>query len=348
MLKEGLRFSLNIVNRVLIPPSYVLRNAGVIILFHSNSARRHRSLEGLGVCNSSPQRILKLIGILRQHYRILSFEEFADCAHRGKSLRGSALITFDDGFKSVYQDLYGPMKETRTPFIIFINSSLCENTRLSWMQKLSLIIQKHKLGQLLEALRSRGWRGCDKIPIINVSSFSEVRVPFIHFYDLHIYNDVFDLFLKELGISEEDEACKANLYLSRDDLWEMRDLCTPGNHTHSHSNVANLKCEHLNNEFSKCNDFINDIGLNRPIPFSIPFGPKSYLTSAVQNVTHKSSQFIFSAYGFGNFRGRQLHFRRFNGDDLRIRTFDDIIHFVTGINYTSQYLLEWMNIIAGR
>lgn len=348
MIKDGLRLRLSIINRVLIPPSWVLRNAGVIIAFHSNSIRQHPSLEGLGVCNSSPQRIMKLINDLKRHYKILSFEEFVDCAEARKSLRGTALITFDDGFKSVYQDLYAPLKETCTPFIVFLNSSVCENKKLLWMQKLTLILQRRRFHELLDGLRARGWPGYDRVVKLAAPSFLDVRFAFMHFFDRRLYEEVFDLFLRDLGISEEAEAREADLFLSRDELWEMRDLCTPGNHTHSHSNVANLTYEELDEELARCNDFIREIGWNGIIPFCVPFGPKYYLTSRVREVVQKHCPFIFTAYGYGNLNGRQTQFRRFNGDDLRINGFDDMKRSVTGIDDVRHYLYEWITIAAGR
>jgi len=105
----------------------------------------------------------------------------------------------------------------------------------------------------------------------------------------------------------------------------------------------------LDGELSRCNDFIRELECNNgPIPFSVPFGPKYYLTSRVRKVTQKHCPFVFTAYGYGNFSGRQAQIRRFNGDDLRINGIDDMRRRVTGIRDVRHYLYEWISIAAGK
>lgn len=216
------------------------------------------------------------------------------------------------------------------------------------MQKLSLIIQNKKFAQLLDTLQMKGWAGCDMCRNLDVRSFMDVRIPFIELYDHNLFNETFDLFLLQLGISEQEVALDADLYLTQELLWEMRDVCTPGNHTHSHPNVATLSYDILDNEIIECNKFIRTIVPEGSIPFAIPYGPKHHLTSKVLKVAHKYCHPIFTAYGYSNIRSTQMQFRRFGGDNLTINSHDNIASKVTGVNFGRQYVIEWISMLMGR
>jgi peptidoglycan/xylan/chitin deacetylase (PgdA/CDA1 family) len=279
----------------------------------------------------------------------LSFEEFVDMADKKKSLRGTALITFDDGFKSIYQDLYKSLKSTRTPFVIFVNSCVTNNTKLLWMQKLALILRAGRFNELFNALSSRKWLGCNYIINCSSPSFSDIRIPFIDYYDHYLYQELFDELLLNIGISEESEADGAGLFLTSDELWEMRDLCTLGNHTHSHINIATVLPDLLHRELSKCNEFIRQTaGSVAPIPFAVPFGPRHLLTDDAQKIIKQHCQFIFTAYGFGNLHAKQSQFRRINGENPKIKDLDDIKPYVTGIQDRRHCLSEWVNMVIGK
>ncbi len=349
MIIELAKTTLDVANHLILPKAIWPHLAGVIVLFHSNSKRQHRSLDGLGVCNSSPERTLKLIELLQSKYHLLSFNEFAGRADRRKGLRGTALITFDDGFKSIYQDLYQSLKSANIPFIVFVNSLVAQNRKLSWLQKLSLILQAGKFRELFDALHDRNWIGCDAISGAANPSFSEVRMPFIECYDQQLYSDVLDTLLISIGISEEEEAGEADLFLSSEELWEMRDLCTIGNHTHSHSNIATLSPVLLETEIKQCNDFIRNLtGRGHVIPFAVPFGPRKYLTKAALEVTRRHCYFIFTAYGFGNLNTRQTQLRRISGDNLAIKELKDLNQHIAGISDRRRYLFEWANMAFGK
>lgn len=342
-IRKIAKIIVDVMNHLILPEAILPHLAGVIVCFHSNSKRQHRSLEGLGVCNLSPERILKLIGLLQRRYHLLSFDELADRADKGKWLRGTALLAFDDGFKSIYQDLYLSLRAANIPFIVFVNSLVADNSKLLWLQKLSLILQAGKFRELFNALADRNWIGCDTIISGTVNpSFLEVRECFIDFYDHQLYSDVFDTLLARIGISEEEEAREADLFLSSEELWEMRDLCTIGNHTHSHSNIAALTPVLLETEIKKCNTFIRDLtGKGQLIPFAVPFGPRKYLTKAAMLATKQHCHFVFTAYGYGNLKARQRQLRRIIGDILAREDLKDFNQYVACISDRRRYLFEW-------
>jgi Predicted xylanase/chitin deacetylase len=91
------------------------------------------------------------IDFLVRHFTPVSVEEVADAMESGKPLRqGSFLLTFDDGFKEVYEVIAPILSEKKIPAIFFINPAFIDNKEFFYRCKISLMIEE--LGKRKEAL----------------------------------------------------------------------------------------------------------------------------------------------------------------------------------------------------
>jgi peptidoglycan/xylan/chitin deacetylase (PgdA/CDA1 family) len=282
---------------------------------------------------------------LSREYKILWFDEFLERVVTKKTLKGTALVTFDDGFRSVFEDLYPSLRMLNIPFVVFVNSRVGENTKLLWYQKIAIVLQRKRQVGMLHELEQRGWKGIRVMANVLEPTWETMRTPLLKFYNHGLYNEVLDRILGDMGICEEAEAKRASLYLSREDLWSMRDLCTIGNHTHSHSNIATLSSEELTSELERCNVYIRSVNSQEIIPFAVPFGPQEFMPSHVQKAVMRYCFPVFTGYGYGNLSGAQSHFRRICADRLE---YSGLLPAIANTDDVRHYLFEWSRMASAR
>lgn len=83
----------------------------------------------------------KQIEFLNKHYNILSMEQFVYIIDNEKKLpERSALITFDDGYRSNYKIAYPILKEQNTHATIFITVGYIGTQKLLWFDELYLLL----------------------------------------------------------------------------------------------------------------------------------------------------------------------------------------------------------------
>lgn len=107
--------------------------SAVILQYH------HVSSSTPPVSSISPEDFRRHMAYLRDNdFNILPLEEVLERLQAGESLPAkSAVITFDDGYRSVYDEAFPILKENDWPFTLFISAGLVDgNSRLyaSWDQ----------------------------------------------------------------------------------------------------------------------------------------------------------------------------------------------------------------------
>jgi biofilm PGA synthesis lipoprotein PgaB len=114
----------NLARRMILPGlllglfSPVVANALVVLQYH------HISDSTPKATSTSPALFEAHLGYLKHHqFRVISLEHLADLVRSGKPLPDkTAVITFDDGYLSVYKEAYPRLKKYGFPFAVFINT----------------------------------------------------------------------------------------------------------------------------------------------------------------------------------------------------------------------------------
>ena len=113
------------------------------------------------------------------------------------------------------------------------------------------------------------------------------------FRDLNPDDGPLDAAFVRRGLDEAEEARRADLFLTVEDFHAMRDLCTPGSHTHSHSVLTALSPEELDDELRLCSAALKEVASPAGLPFAVPFGRRSFLPERVRAAVARHCPLIF-------------------------------------------------------
>ncbi len=119
--------------------------SGLLLPYHhtvSNEALQH--IQQLYPYKNE-QQFKNDLDFLLTHYKPASVADVAKAVSNKTTLpKGSFLLTFDDGFREVY-DIIAPMLEKKgVPAIFFINPAFIDNTKLFYRCKISILIGELK------------------------------------------------------------------------------------------------------------------------------------------------------------------------------------------------------------
>ncbi len=223
-------------------------------------------IRGLAVSKSDFE---KQINYLVRNYEVISLKQYLEKKKGKESLRGFAVITFDDGFKDFKEISLNILKNNNCPATVF---AIAENeARNFWRAELYAILDFAKNIEH-EWLAQDGRR-------IAVSFKNKKQKQ----ASLHLLLDYLDKLShqdrdkelvrlkEELGICEKD--IFDNLFLKQDDLKTLVNTgIYIGAHSLSHRDLTLLDEGELKKEIGESIDYIKTINPNQEVCFSVPFG----------------------------------------------------------------------------
>lgn len=95
-----------------------------------------------------PKRFEETILWFKSHYRLISAEQLRDYLYNKKDLRGTCMLSVDDGWKSTYDVIYPIMKKHNIPFTIFVSPEVIKNGYAFWTHSFQYF-DENELKQLL-------------------------------------------------------------------------------------------------------------------------------------------------------------------------------------------------------
>lgn len=230
-----------------------------ILLYHDCSNEESDYTAGLD-CTTSPSRFEQHLTYLAQHYKFADIDTILE----GRAPDFAVAVTFDDGYASVYANAFQPLKRFRAPATVYLISSAVDNHTLVWVNELNFFL--HRDGAEAAACASR-----------HFGSPAAASPPEIVSYcRLNYRPEKMDALLQELRevlkLPVEQHAAQAQLYLTWDDIFEMRDAGIAfGNHSRTH---ANLECLSDAEQFEEIEVAQRELEqkLGRVRSFAHPFG----------------------------------------------------------------------------
>jgi peptidoglycan/xylan/chitin deacetylase (PgdA/CDA1 family) len=75
------------------------------------------------------------IQYLKKHYRIISISELVTALNEGSVPEDSVVITIDDGYRSVYSEMYPVAVEEEVPISVFVATEFIDSKDLFWWDK---------------------------------------------------------------------------------------------------------------------------------------------------------------------------------------------------------------------
>jgi peptidoglycan/xylan/chitin deacetylase (PgdA/CDA1 family) len=115
-------------------PSLVrrLRAAGVILCYHNVLPPRNAPAAGDAGVHLSFERFAEQVRWLARRYVVVPLREFVERLHAGRSLRGVAALTFDDGYDGVFQHAWPLLSDLGVPAIVFVVAEPPERREAFW------------------------------------------------------------------------------------------------------------------------------------------------------------------------------------------------------------------------
>ena len=238
---------------------WLRRRSPRVLIFHAIEDEESDFIRGLSI-NTHPAQFAAQLEFLKKHYRIVPLS-----AYREEVLPERALvITFDDGFRSVYQHAFPILKAGRIPATCYLNTDTIGNRSMIWLNELTWFLHRHPLraGPIVSA-----WLGSAR-PL----SRAKMIVGLIAGYDRRGIAALLDELRRSIGIAPGCLAREACLYLDRQEIEEMaQNGITFGNHSASHAVLSRLSEEECRQELSTARDALQNLPGSIP-SLAYPFG----------------------------------------------------------------------------
>lgn len=255
-------------------------NRPVILCFHRIEKSSGSLLdERVGVTDPDSFRIvisyLKMIG-----YHFVTLENLINSIKASK-LERVAVITFDDGYKDLYQNAFPILKEQGIPFTLFLTTSIVESEKLLWLHKLYVAIAKISPAKCLDVLKryenAENTDGDLNSMIGRIIDSGAISVA----EKMALVSELADA----AGLKEDEERLIAKgLYLTKAELKEMqRNGLSIEVHGHDHLPPANLNQNETEEEIRSSISYIRKVFKGKPKFFGLPYGLSNQFSNDAAN-----------------------------------------------------------------
>ena len=229
-----------------------------ILLYHSTFNMVPQDLFG-EVHNVTPDEFYKQITWVKDNFDIVSIDDLLI----SRDMKGKAAITFDDAYKSVFEEALPILKSLNVPCTIFINGCTLDK-KVFWRDKVRYILNTSLVTEFVEA----NVEFCNRFGLHEGNFYRRTKHCELNSRDVE---GLLDEFLDAKGIRPDliphciDDPCA----LIRDNLVSY------GSHSYSHYVMSSLTSEQQRDEIVRNINFFNTYNLKQSKIFSIPFGDTS-------------------------------------------------------------------------
>lgn len=212
-----------------------------------------------------PATFEEILSYLRSlEYSFVSLDEIVSCSHRSKKVA----ITFDDGFRSVYDKAFPILRKFQAPFTVFLTTATLGATRLLWQHRIYAAIDRLAPEDVFRLIGR-----CSLTPQRSLSLRAAVDAIVRQEHPDRLLL-LADEFAREARLAAFDEAqIAARSYLKPAEIVEMmQDGMTVGAHGHNHWSLNTLDRSETEAEIAACADQIKNILGVEAAHYALPFG----------------------------------------------------------------------------
>lgn len=244
-----------------------LVNRPIVLCFHRIKKSSDNLLDQrVGV--TDPDSFEKVINYFRiLGYRFISLENLINSISKSRIER-VAVVTFDDGFKDLYQNAYPILKKLNIPFTLFLITSTIDSKKLLWLHKLYVAIDELPPMSRVNILRKYiNLRDGDE-------DYRNIVGKIVHSNHKHFLEKLASDMANEANLSKEKERLIAEeLYLTKAELLEMKKHgLSIDAHGHQHLPLANLSRTETEKEIRSSVQYIIEELYGKPRFYCLPWG----------------------------------------------------------------------------
>ena len=193
-----------------------------VVLYHSCAPAEGAYVEGLR-SNTPPEKFKEHLEFFLKHYRPVSLSE----ALAPNRPAAALAVTFDDGYRSVFEYAYPLLRERRMPATVYLISGAIGFGSMVWVNALNCLVRQ---GMGERAALELGWKPLPVTALVD-RVIAELTPPQIA--------SLLATLTTNSGTTLCEMGSEAELFLTRSQIDEMaRNRITFGNHTVSHPNLA--------------------------------------------------------------------------------------------------------------
>ncbi len=268
------------------------RDSPRVLMFHALEEKEGPFILGLSI-NTRPTAFAAQLDFLLRHYHIVAMP-----AYGTKPLLPRALfITFDDGFRSVYQHAFPVLKAAAAPATCYVCTDVIGNRALIWLNEIIWFLHQHPLrAEPIVAAWLLISGNPARRPLVKglIAHDDTLKVAFrsakvrralvkglIAQYDRARIRDLVDTLRASTGVAPDDLAREASLYLNPVEIEEMAHAgITFGNHSGSHAVLPRLSEEDCRNELARAQNALDSMPGSIP-SLAFPFGRANETTRRI-------------------------------------------------------------------
>jgi peptidoglycan/xylan/chitin deacetylase (PgdA/CDA1 family) len=232
------------------------RRTPKVLVYHACEETESAFIRGLGV-NTHPEAFAGHLRYLERYYRVISLAEL----ETKPALRGAVVLTFDDGYSSVFANALPRLRERGLPATIYLVSDTLRSGDPIWVNELAWWYNAGppEAGHLLTR----------ELDLPADASLTTVVEAIRAGYDRQLLHRLLESLR---AVTDGSERPAEKLHLGPDEIEEMASAgCTFGNHTRSHPNLARLPESEQRAEMREAQRLIDDLpGACRSLAY--PFG----------------------------------------------------------------------------
>jgi peptidoglycan/xylan/chitin deacetylase (PgdA/CDA1 family) len=248
------------------------------VLFHHVADSETDFTRGLGV-TTTPQDFESALKFLVKYYTPVSLQDVLAESYGQRVPSRPVLMTFDDAYESVREVAAPLCQKYGVPAVFFVNAGFLDNRRLAFDNLVCYAANVMGLEQIEAA--------ADEVSPAHVDLLS-VKDVFNHFVpaiSLPTREAFRKALIGRLGADEAQLASAANLYLTTQQLRDLRDFNIDiGNHTYTHVNCRHLTRQDLDGEIDRNKTELEALSGQEVKSFSVPYGSAADLPNDL--VTH--------------------------------------------------------------
>lgn len=109
-----------------------------VLLYHACEPNESDFIRDLS-SNTSPDVLARHLDLLEQYYRVIPLAQL----ERGEVPDRAVVITFDDGYRSVYDGAFPLLQARGMPATVYLVTSVVDNGTLVWVNALNWLLHRH-------------------------------------------------------------------------------------------------------------------------------------------------------------------------------------------------------------
>ncbi|MHA1344597.1 MAG: polysaccharide deacetylase family protein, partial [Promethearchaeota archaeon] len=287
--------------------------------------------------NTKVSTFEKQMAYLKKHYHILSLKEAINLLETKQKIHDNIItVTFDDGYKCIYKNVFPLLKKYKIPATIFLTVNPPEYKEPLWFEYVIYAINNTSRKTL--DLEPVGLRKYLIDTLEEKKGVIEQVVTYVKKLDKKDREDFFQFMFKELQINLNDLKIKDEI-LSWKEIKEMKESgLLIGVHTMSHSILTNIALEEAEYEIRQSKKIVEERIGEKTHFFAYPNGGWNDFNDDIINIL-KNNQFLCACTLVNGINNTDLFTLR------RINIYEGLTTDISGLFYKPLFVAEISGIL---